>query len=355
MNDFFKKSTMELPSKEKILNSENKEGKSINPKKQEQKNIEKTREKIENKKKEESIDISISSMKLDEDEEQLIEDLLKEDINKINEDKNKNINVNNHKQNKGKIINEISENNIKNKDIEKLENYLNKKTLINRNKEQNNKSKEEILINQILDNYSFDKILKKCLQNNLDENKNLDNCIINLVNNIGYKHLFKILLTKFGLYDSPQESNNMSEIKPEEIEYIHDFPLNETIIKIVDIKPNSYKIKPKCNVSNNNKGLGLHLHKNKKGEIYKYLLHRVNNYKAWFYCSDRNCRGVASLELKNKKFRIKRDHTIKYNEHSFYARILPNEVVLFKYFKKIDKTEAQIIYRYDGNDFAVFY
>ena len=179
---------------------------------------------------------------------------------------------------------------------------------------------------------------------------------INLRKSIGDKEIFKILLTKYGLLKAPKINRNINQNHyEEENDYNNEFNINDTIIKIMDIKANKYKQYPKNNISKNNKGLGLHLHKNRKGEIYKYLVHRVDGGKGCYYCSDRNCRGVAILELKTKQFKITRKHTLKYNEHSFYVRILPNELSLFKYFKKIDKNEAQVIYKWDGDVYAVFY
>ena len=172
------------------------------------------------------------------------------------------------------------------------------------------------------------------------------------------KQLFKILLTKYGLLKTPKVNSNLCEKNLEESKEQNitcNFNNSNAIIKVMDIKANKFKQNPKNNISNNNKGLGLHLHKTRTGEIYKFLAHRVDNSKGWFYCSDRNCKAVAILELKNKQFKITRGHTLKYHEHSFYIRILPNEIQLFKYFQRINKKEVQVIYRYDGDVYAVFY
>ena len=357
MTDNFQNSTIDTPSREKSVNLDKKDeiNKSLNI--NYQSNAQPEKEKFSNMKNDESIDISISSMELDEDEEELIESLLKEEIDLINEDKKiNNIILSNQKQEKNKAINKYSETNINNNKKENSEKLINTKTSLIKRQEIINISKEENLINQLLKNYSFNVVFQKCLENNLDINKNLDKYIINLRKSIGDKEIFKILLTKYGLLKAPKINRNINQNHyEEENDYNNEFNINDTIIKIMDIKANKYKQYPKNNISKNNKGLGLHLHKNRKGEIYKYLVHRVDGGKGCYYCSDRNCRGVAILELKTKQFKITRKHTLKYNEHSFYVRILPNELSLFKYFKKIDKNEAQVIYKLDGDVYAVFY
>ena len=359
MTDILQNSTIDTPSREKSVNldKKNENNNSLNSHSQSDAQIQK--EKFQNRKNDESIDISISSMQLDEDEEELIESLLKEEIDLINEEekRNNNINLNNQRQNKNKSINESSEININKNKKETSDKFLNKKISLMKKKENNYISKEENLINQLLKNYSFNVLFQRCLNDNLDINKNLDKNIINLIKSVGYKQIFKLLLTKYGLLKPPKinKSINQYQIDEEEKNYPSEFNTRDSIIKIMDIKANKYKQNPKNNISKNNKGLGLHLHKNRNGEIYKYLVHRVDNGKGWYYCSDRNCRGVAILELNTKQFKITRRHTLKYNEHSFYIRILPNELSLFKYFKKIDKNEAQVIYKYDGDVYAVFY
>ena len=217
-------------------------------------------------------------------------------------------------------------------------------------------SEEEKTLIELINKYTFNIVFKACLENKMDENKPLDQSIIKLKEKIGYKEIFKILLTKYSVLktESLNESSYLN-IKEEETKSNSLIKSEDIIIKNIDIKSNKYRQIQKNNITRNNKGLGLHLHKYKNGEIYKYLLHRMDNAKGWFYCSDRNCKGVGILSLKNKKFQITRDHTLKYQEHNFYTRILPNEIGLFKDFRHYDKNDVQIIYKYDGGAFAVFY
>ena len=357
MSDLFQNLPKSSSFKEKKLKLESKERKNIKTNNIQPMHIFRKKEKIESRKIEDSIDISVDSMELDEEEGQL-----KENKKIINKAKNKNLNSKSKSKikNKKKLINKHFQTKIKKKkkkESEKDKKFLNKKKSFSKSKENQENhevTEEENLINQLLKLYSFDIIFKKCLQEDLDVEKNLDNFIINLVNNLGYEKLFKILLSKFGLFSSSKINNNGNNIQQNDTEYMKDFPINNSIIKIMDIKVNKFR-PHHSNISKNNKGLGLHLQKNQKGEIYKYILRRVNNYNAWFNCSNKNCRGLARLELKNKEFKVKRDHTIKYKLHTVYNKIIPNEIPLFDYFKKIDKNDVQIIYRYAGDAYAIFY
>ena len=358
MDDYIPNLTKSSSLKEKNLKLPSKERKNSKSSHIQQKPSFQKKEKIENRKIEDSIDISVDSMKLDEDEDE-DDRQLKEDKKIINKEKAKILNLKskNKYKNKNRLINEYFQTKIKKdkkKEIEKNKTFLNKKISKSKSEENHIISKEENLINQLLKLYSFDIIFRKCLQENLDTEKNLDNFIINLVNTLGYEKLFKILLAKFGLFSSTKINNDEKKNKPNDNEYINDFPINNSIIKIMDIKVNKFRPNHN-NISKNNRGLGLHLQKNENGEIYKYILHRVNNCNAWFNCSNKNCRGLASLELKNKEFKVKREHTIKYKFHTVSSKIIPNEIPLFDYFKKIDKNDVQIIYRYAGDAYAVFY
>ena len=320
------------------------------------------------------MEISISSIGLNEEE--LLEELLdnSEDINQKNDEKN-GCKINNNINKNGKDLEKIIPNKIynifsdKNNIINKEKQLLNikrklleikEKNILNNNNSKNNNytiTEDEKTIYELIKNYSFDKVFKKSLQNNLDINNNLDRTIINLIKKVGYKQLYKMLFTIYGIYNSSQSiASHFLNIKEEE-EIKQNLLQNEekVIIKNMDIKSNKYRQTLKNNITKNNKGLGLHLHKNKYGVIYKYLLHRMDNNKGWFYCSDRNCKGVGILSLKNKKFQITRDHTLRYQDHNFYTRILPNEINLFKDFKNLPKNDVQIIYKCDGGVYAVFY
>ena len=175
----------------------------------------------------ESFEISISDMSVNEDEE-LIDELLNENNDGINEKKDTKINKvdsknilnmgnigqkidkilkNNQKMNnigqkvdkllKNKIYNFFSENiNLINKESEQnsIENKLlnikrkylemnEHKTSLNKNMYIHNKTnqfitEEEKLIYSLIKKYSFEIVFKKCLQNNLDINKDLDKEII---------------------------------------------------------------------------------------------------------------------------------------------------------------------------------
>ena len=301
---------------------------------------------------EDSIDISISSISLNEEE--LLNELLKDEKKA-------------EKENKSKISKQLN-----NKMVEK---YINEKKLLNHKRESTNSNNENIMnknnnisnnpepilsedeknINELINKYSFDVIFKTSIKNNLDSQNNLDKIIINLIEKLGYKQFFKLLFTRYGLFNSINIDEFQSKTRDEESKYKSLKSNEKIIIKSMDIKSNKYRQIQKNNITKNNKGLGLHLHKNKSGDIYKYLLHRVDSNKGWFYCSDRNCKGIGILNLKTKQFIVTREHTLRYQEHSFYARILPNEVCLFKYFTHYSKNDAQIIYKYNGEVYAVFY
>ena len=103
-------------------------------------------------------------------------------------------------------------------------------------------------------------------------------------------------------------------------------------------------------------GLGIHLHKDKMNNIYKYTLHHFSgNDKAVFYCSDRDCKSNAVYDVDTKKFVLNSDHTKAHEEHNYISNMNKDkEKNIFADFEKKDKKEAQII-RKDGQKMVYWY
>ena len=109
-----------------------------------------------------------------------------------------------------------------------------------------------------------------------------------------------------------------------------------------------------------NKGYILidHLHKDKNGNIYKYLKHHLRMKKVYvYYCYDKKCKSRALYDGKNMNFKIIYEHTISYEEHNYISNKNKFDFLkgIFDDFSKRNCNEAQVFKNEEGDNLVKWY
>ena len=107
--------------------------------------------------------------------------------------------------------------------------------------------------------------------------------------------------------------------------------------------------------------LGVHLQKDKEGNIYKYLKHHFRENKGnkmyIYYCADTRCKSKACYYITGMKFVLIKEHGLKHEEHCYMQKRDRTDKyrVIIDEFKARNCTEAQVFKRSDGTTIVKWY
>ena len=332
------------------------------------------------------------------------------------EDKNKNTNKKNLSQNKKGKINVKTPDKILDKTVDKKNSSFNKLSIgdilkefqINSNKKYSNPELEAL--NQIINHYSFDKVIDALCKPELEIENKLDQSIQVLIDSCPkgklpfflIKILFVYIETKFNdkkenkditikrsssaktisksknnseknvIFKISNFSSPMVEIKNN----FSEININGggTTIKIDDDKNknmidfstpkfgNNYSfqdITDSINIEEQNQRfIGSHYNKTKDGKIYKYQVYSLDEEgNATFVCYDDNCCGVGNYNLDTKNFFVVGKHNLNYEEHDYIINMNKDKSYkdyTFSYLLKNNKFNAQV-FKENGLRNVIFY
>ena len=260
---------------------------------------------------------------------------------------------------------------------------------------------ELAVLNQLIGEYGFEKVLHSLCKSQLEQNNKLDSCLQGLKDSCGDQGKLPILLIRaiFYYFDSVYEkkknskkkiSNSVkkvnikkndkpkSEIFPSKTSINEPKPLfsvienadrnvssstetknvKEEIKKEKNIKRITNVEKCKNKNNNNNKtpikddkkkgekktmSIGSHYNKTKDGKIYKYQVCRLDGKgNAIFKCYDDKCAGMGIYELESKKFLVTKEHNLNHSDHEYIINYDKDADNAFKDLIEMDKSDAQV-------------
>ena len=117
----------------------------------------------------------------------------------------------------------------------------------------------------------------------------------------------------------------------------------------------------KKEISKEEMELGVHLQKDKDGNIYKYTKHhyRANggNDIYVYYCADIKCKAKGCYYVKSMKFELFKEHELIYDDHCYIKNKdrLDKFSPIIEEFKKRNCREAQIFKRENGSQLVKWY
>ena len=222
-------------------------------------------------------------------------------------------------------------------------------------------------LNRLTKRFGYCSVLKCLYKTELNEKRQLEKHLKLLIESEGLEKIILMLLHIHCNNNESCDTNNKNEIIPEEI-ITKPKPKKNTKLKnediltaendFVDLNQSLNKKNSKIGNGKFRKelGLGIHLHKDKMYNIYKYILHHFSGTdKAIFYCADRDCKSNAIYDVDTKRFVLNSDHTKPHEEHNYISNMnKEKEKNIFEDFEKKDKKEAQII-RKDGQKMVYWY
>ena len=92
--------------------------------------------------------------------------------------------------------------------------------------------------------------------------------------------------------------------------------------------------------------MGTHFYKNEKGEIYNYFGNNkeIKDTKMNYRCTLKNCKSTAFYDLKTREFKIIKEHTQPYENHSCSNHNNNKTKKMIEYLKNNqDITDLQLI------------
>lgn len=186
------------------------------------------------------------------------------------------------------------------------------------------------------------------------KNKNISKNTINQKSNKIKNNNLKFLIETKNELDISQEENKKDK---QEIININENDEKNKIISLNE-KEAYFEIKDKYLKHNNllteieqkyfgeNKRLGTHFYKNEKGEIYNYFGNNkeIKDTKMNYRCTLKNCKSTAFYDLKTREFKIIKEHTQPYENHSCSNHNNNKTKKMIEYLKNNqDITDLQLI------------
>ena len=257
------------------------------------------------------------------------------------------------------------------------------------------------VLNQLIIEYGFEKVLDTLCKPKLEEKYKLDSCLKGLIDSCSdnklpillVKMLFSYIESKFdgtknneakrstsakklgtfrnleknvnlkktgsksSINISAKKSNvpmtdNTGGAVPIEIddEEIQEIPENNKIEKKTTYPKVSSPKRAKSPLKDQSKksekkimSIGSHYNKTNNGEIYKYQVSKLDGRgNAIFSCYDDKCCGMGLYELETKNFTITRDHTLRHSEHDYIINFDKDGDNVFKDLVASEKNDAQV-------------
>ena len=261
------------------------------------------------------------------------------------------------------------------------------------NSEKNYATPEIAVLNQLISEYGFEKVLNCFCKSKLDPKKKLDSCLQGLKNSCSYEKLtFLLIKMLYSYFNSKfEEKSNSSDKKrstsvnrPNNLKNIADISnkekaeckcqikdnnnnnsnsnneVNDQCDENIEINISKEKNKSSCKEDNKSnevqnvakgdekKGgkkmmsIGSHYNKDENGNIYKFQVASLDGKgNAIFKCYDDKCNGMGMYNLETKQFSVTKKHTLLHTEHDY---ILNNdkEDSVFKDLTEAGKSDAQV-------------
>ena len=220
------------------------------------------------------------------------------------------------------------------------------------------------LLLKLVNEFGIDNILSCLCKEKFDKNKKLDSFLEGLLESCGgVKLIFMILKLQFSkltfnnnlnLKNNLQpiySDNEIAKIKEENAKMLMIQKENQKMASL-DIYNNKKKEKNN-NTYKKELGLGLHYHKDLKGDVYKFRNHHFQgNNICIFYCCDKKCKASAKYNTDTMEFKMDYEHTIQLNEHNYMTGAeTENDRKMFKNLReRNDCTDVQIFRRPNGKE-----
>ena len=245
---------------------------------------------------------------------------------------------------------------------------------------------ELAVLEELFNEYGFDKVLDSLYKPNLGHNK-LDSCVQGLKKSCSSFKLpiilFKIFFSYFETKIEEIKNNYKRAISAKNLSSHKNFFKSEELDKFPqktkdsDIRSRNYKIDKinnndstrkneekeklgtkKCENKSENpkitrkeekksdkkkKSIGPHYHKDEEGNIYKYQICNLEGKEnAIFKCYDNKCHGMGIYGINTMKSSVIKIHNLKYEEHDFIIESNSDDDEIFKELDKNNKSNAQI-------------
>ena len=243
---------------------------------------------------------------------------------------------------------------------------------------------ELALLNQLITEYGFEKVLDSFCKATLNKKNKLDLCLQGLKNSCTNERLpFLLIKMLFSYFDDKYEvsvrkrstssvknnhlnnSNESQNNNNSNLEYsVMDQCEEASPIEVneeegaQDIKDKNKK--GKCLDNNNNKGvkikksdekkgekkmmsIGSHYNKGEDGKVYKYQISSLDGKgNALFKCYDDKCSGTGNYNIETKEFSITKEHNLTHAEHDYIINSEKDGDKVFKDLIDKDKSDAQV-------------
>ena len=256
---------------------------------------------------------------------------------------------------------------------------------------------ELAILNHLIQQYGFEKVLDTLCKPNLDSKIKIDSCLQGLKDSctneklpiLLVKMLFSYFESKFNDKITIQEKKRSTSAKKsntlknyiENSEKSPKFQINEapnlfsmldsveggTPIQIEDIqeikdkndKNELKKLKNKAIKSPIKEeevtSIGSHYNKSEEGEIFKYQISSLDGKgKAIFKCYDDKCNAMGIYELESMKFSMTKKHNLKHAEHEYIMNYDKEGDTVFKELIESEKSDAQV-FKENGERVVKFY
>ena len=114
---------------------------------------------------------------------------------------------------------------------------------------------------------------------------------------------------------------------------------------------------PSSEFTQKNVSIGLHFHKDKNGQVYKYFVHGlIGEDGRIFHCSDESCKGTAKYDVSNMEFKVMKEHSKNYDDHSYVINVkLEKDSKIFCALAATEKYNECQIFRKDGKRHVKYY
>jgi len=264
-------------------------------------------------------------------------------------------------------------------------------------------TQELAILNNLIQQYGFEKVLDTLCKPNLDSKIKIDSCLQGLKDSctneklpiLLVKMLFSYFESKFNDKITIQEKKRSTSAKKSNTlknfiknsEKSPKFQINEapnlfsmldsveggTPIQIEDIqeikdKNDKNELKKLKNQSIKSPikeegkkrekkvtSIGSHYNKSEEGEIFKYQISSLDGKgKAIFKCYDDKCNAMGIYELESMKFSMTKKHNLKHAEHEYIMNYDKEGDTVFKELIESEKSDAQV-FKENGERVVKFY
>ena len=290
------------------------------------------------------------------------------------------------------------------KNIQKDEaiNIISKMNDKEKNSSKNDEVPELTILNQLIKEYGFEKVINTLCKSKLDQNTKLDSCLKGLKDSCSESQLYLILFNVFFYYfnskmeeiksankkaEYPKTSiikkyfsdlrlknfsqkSQANEIKPVEANINENDEIKKMQIEHEEVqqfqsnnKNEKIKVKKEKNplkeeskkVEKKTICIGSHYNKDEDGKIYKYQVsHLDGKGNAIFRCYDDNCNGTGIYELETKKFSVNKNHDLKHEEHDYILNYDKDGEEIIKELINNQKSNAQVFKENDERTYKIY-